>query len=694
MVFNILANNISILLMLSILYNIIYRKWASDTSFFKIISGLLFGGFTIIGMMNPLLLAPGVIFDGRSIIISFAAFSGGPVTALITVLISSIYRLYIGGAGWLMGLLVISESALVGLIFHFLRRKNPVYARLPYLFLLGFIVHLIMLVLTVALPAELSLKILNQIAFPVLILYPVGSLLVFLLFLDSEEKVNYTRTLSISEANYRSLFENANEAIIILNKDIIFDCNMQAARMLSGRKDEITGRSMLDFSFVDADEVIENLQFRKNVARALNESGVYAFEWKGMRRDGSRFDADVKLSRIELGSQRFLQAIIRDTTQEKIAAEALKLSEERLRTLISVMPDIICFKDGEGRWLEANDFDLKLFEIDHIDYRGKKDSELAQYSDFYHDAFMKCEETDEETWKRATVSRCDEIIPRPDGSVRIFDVIKVPTFHPDGSRKSLVVVGRDITDRLRGEKELLIAKEKAEASDNLKSEFLAQMSHEIRTPVNAILSFAGLIRDELKGKIDEDLATSFTILRRAGERIIRTIDLILNMSEVQTGTYEPQFKIIDITSCSLNPLFNEFRLMAQDKNLEFNLNVKTSDTRINSDEYTVNQIFNNLIHNAIKYTHKGAVNVNVYDEGISTLVVEIADTGIGISEEYQPHLFTPFSQEEQGYSRRFEGNGLGLALVKKYCEINQAEICVESQKGKGSKFSVRFNRSV
>lgn len=113
----------------------------------------------------------------------------------------------------------------------------------------------------------------------------------------------------------------------------------------------------------------------------------------------------------------------------------------RLRTLINAMPDIVCFKDGEGRWLEANDFDLELFQLEGVDYRGKTDSELAAFQDFYRQSFLECESSDEEAWRAGRMVRGEETIPRPDGTALVFDIIKVPLFNPDGSRKGLVVVG-------------------------------------------------------------------------------------------------------------------------------------------------------------------------------------------------------------------------------------------------------------
>ncbi|MGM0902287.1 MAG: PAS domain S-box protein [Bacillota bacterium] len=124
-----------------------------------------------------------------------------------------------------------------------------------------------------------------------------------------------------------------------------------------------------------------------------------------------------------------------------------KEEERRLSTLINSMVDVVIFKDGEGRWIEANQFGLNLFQLEGVNYRGKKDSELAEYTEFFGDALRGCEVTDEETWKNGIVTRVEEVITNPDGTVKTFDTIKVPLFHPDGSRRGFVVIGRDITER-------------------------------------------------------------------------------------------------------------------------------------------------------------------------------------------------------------------------------------------------------
>jgi signal transduction histidine kinase len=173
---------------------------------------------------------------------------------------------------------------------------------------------------------------------------------------------------------------------------------------------------------------------------------------------------------------------------------------------------------------------------------------------------------------------------------------------------------------------------------------------------------------------------------------VRTIDSILNMSELSLGTYKPNKKKIDILAIVEN-LYNEYKSAAARKNLQFNVNNNADFSLIYSDDYSVYQIIANLIDNAIKYTKEGgiAITLNNLDD---VLEVKISDTGIGISEEYQKSLFTAFSQEEHGYTRKFEGTGLGMSLVKRYCDLIGAGIEVESKKKVGTTFTLTFPQNI
>ncbi|MBL1212684.1 MAG: HAMP domain-containing histidine kinase [Ignavibacteriae bacterium] len=246
-------------------------------------------------------------------------------------------------------------------------------------------------------------------------------------------------------------------------------------------------------------------------------------------------------------------------------------------------------------------------------------------------------------------------------------------------------------DVLSANQILEIALDEAEKANNVKSEFLAQMSHEIRTPITVILSYIGLLKSDVLDDLPEDMRELFPSMERAGRRIIRTIDLLLNVAELNAGSYICSFNQIDLYERVLESIYMEYKKDADAKGIYFKLKKDCSNCFIKADEHTLSEIFRNLIDNAIKYTSIGGVEISIKQTDDDCLNVEITDTGIGISDTYLPNLFEPFSQEEMGYTRGYEGNGLGLALSQKYAKLNGGEIFVESEKGVGSKFIVSFN---
>ena len=250
----------------------------------------------------------------------------------------------------------------------------------------------------------------------------------------------------------------------------------------------------------------------------------------------------------------------------------------------------------------------------------------------------------------------------------------------------------DITQIKRVQAELETALDKAKESDRLKSAFLAQMSHEIRTPLNVILPAIPLLADEI-GKKDIELVSILHAVDNAGKRLHRTIDMILSMSAVQSGNYKAKFEKFNLVE-DLKNLSKEFTNLAKEKGLEIFFTNNSLSSDISADRYTIGQVFQNLIGNAVKYTQRGQVSVTIDDYEDNRVVVKVEDTGIGMSEKYIKNLFTPFSQEDAGQTRKYEGNGLGLALVKEYVTLNKGIITVESEKNKGSLFSVIFEKKI
>lgn len=247
-----------------------------------------------------------------------------------------------------------------------------------------------------------------------------------------------------------------------------------------------------------------------------------------------------------------------------------------------------------------------------------------------------------------------------------------------------------VIERKLYEEELIEARKKAEESDKTKSAFLSQMSHEIRTPLNSILSFSALIKAELYDHLNSDIEECFEMIERGGRRLIRTFDLILCAAGVQKGEYKPDYSKFNLIVDILRPLVARYSEKAYEKGIDLSLISKIEETRIIADYSSLNQLFINIIDNAVKYTNKGKVDIVVLRNSDGRIQVDIVDTGVGISREFLPEIFEYFSQEEIGYTRSFDGNGLGLAIVKEFANINNLVIKVQSEKEIGTTFSVIF----
>ncbi len=255
---------------------------------------------------------------------------------------------------------------------------------------------------------------------------------------------------------------------------------------------------------------------------------------------------------------------------------------------------------------------------------------------------------------------------------------------------TLTQLNAEVEVRKKKEEELEKSMRKVEAANKLKSEFLAQISHEVRTPINIIVSHISLFKMELGDEVPEDLEYSIQAISRASNRLIRTIELIVNAADIHTGSYEPHYNTWDIYDQILRKLFYDFIPQAEAKKIALTMEEPQGETKAYVDEYSVRHIFINLLDNAIKYTNNGKISVKIYRNEEDKLTVKISDTGIGIDEKYIPYLFEIFSQEHSGYTRKYDGNGLGLTLVKAYCDINNIEIKLDTKKNEGTTFTLIF----
>ncbi len=401
-------------------------------------------------------------------------------------------------------------------------------------------------------------------------------------------------------------------------------------------------------------------------------------------------------------------------------------NENRLNTLLNSIPDIVCYKDGEGRWLLANKADLELFCLTGVDYKGKTDRELAEFTnEVYKVSFLTCMVSDEKAWQKKDISHGIETITTKYGEEKIYDVYKIPSFFPDGKRQGLTVIGRDITKLEKNKlilqkqnedfaalneeyqtineelqltnnelkknntkikninKKLNEALLKAQESDRLKTAFLHNMNHEIRTPMNGILGFAELLKTP--GLSGEDQQDFIKIIEKSGNRMLKTINDLMDISMIEAGQVKIKNSEVYLNR-EIDELFNFFNREAAKKGLTLSTKYPGSGNLVvDTDQEKLYAVFSNLLKNAIKYTHQGTVEFGYTKEG-GRLKFFVKDTGIGIPKEHQETIFNRFVQADIADKKAFQGNGLGLSISKSYIEMMGGKIWVTSQPDVGTTF--------
>lgn len=247
-------------------------------------------------------------------------------------------------------------------------------------------------------------------------------------------------------------------------------------------------------------------------------------------------------------------------------------------------------------------------------------------------------------------------------------------------------------ERRMYENELIEAKEKAQQMNRMKTTFLANMSHEIRTPLNSILGFADLLREELK---DQEHEIYTQRIKQGGQRLLNTINDLLDLAKIEANKTELNIQTINLAE-HLNNTAGMMKGLAVHKDLVLKTHIQDEQICAHLDRNMLDQVLNNVIGNALKFTEQGTVTLNLYreqHENRNQAVIEVTDTGVGIYEDFIPHIFDEFKQESEGMNRVYEGTGLGLTLTRKYVELMGGQIEVTSRKGKGSVFRIRFNEA-
>ena len=246
----------------------------------------------------------------------------------------------------------------------------------------------------------------------------------------------------------------------------------------------------------------------------------------------------------------------------------------------------------------------------------------------------------------------------------------------------------DATDRKEYERELLRARQKAERADKLKADFISMVSHEIRTPLSAIMGIGHLLETT---NLDATQGKYVDILRSSSESLMGLVNDILDFSKIESGTLALEERSFDIREILYGIVYaQQFR--AQEKGVDVELDVDEAVPRLLlGDPVKIGQVLTNLIGNAVKFTKKGSVTVTLraehLDAGSAAIRFEVADTGIGIAREMLPRIFEDYTQASYDIALKYGGTGLGLGISRKLVELHGSTIAVESEPGRGSRFS-------
>ena len=373
-------------------------------------------------------------------------------------------------------------------------------------------------------------------------------------------------------------------------------------------------------------------------------------------------------------------------------SDPLPKNEEEIfsvKEILALMPGNIFWKDKEGRCMGCNNNLAKFFGRQSPDEMiGKRN---ADYMPKEYAENLDC--IDQDIMHSKQGRYVEEIVSDLNNQLAYFFTHKIPLFDRAGEVVGILGISLNITEHKKMEKELKIAKEKAEASNRAKSQFLAVMNHELRTPLTGILGLVTILKN---GDLSEnEIKNSIEDLENCSQNLLSLVNNVLNFSRLEAGKYNSKM----MAPAHLNTLINEVLSitsgLAKNKGLELHTQFDQQLSKhILTDAGFLRQILINIVNNAVKFTEKGyvAIHTKVLQQSSKKAKIEIAihDTGPGIPPEKLGLIFEPFQQLEDTYTRQSSrgGTGLGLAIVKRLTALLHMEINITSKPGKGSTFTL------
>jgi PAS domain S-box-containing protein len=506
-----------------------------------------------------------------------------------------------------------------------------------------------------------------------------------------------------SEEKFRTLSEQSVVGAIILQDNIIKYANNGFVAMSGYSRDELYSMKSGEFGLLlhenDRDFVVKQAVKKQAGGSSVDDS----YQVRAIAKNGSIKWVNLNGKSIiyEGRTADFINVV--DITNIKETEDALLISEQKFRNIFEEAPEGIFQSTIEGRFISVNVRLAAMFGYDNPEQMINEIKTIR--TQLFIDSSQRDEIVACAIKERTYVQR--EIMYRHRNGTLMFCNLYMRAVRND-SDEVMFLEGfvDDISSRKKAEAELelyrghleelvkqrtaelVVATERAESADRLKSAFLATMSHELRTPLNSIIGFTGILLQGLAGELNDEQKKQLDMVRTSAEHLLAMINDVLDISKIEAGQLQLVINEFELNSI-IDKVIHIVGPLAEKKGLILEFIRKSDNIIIKCDQRRLEQVILNLLSNAVKFTNSGSVRVDcTYDDGF--IIINVSDSGIGIKPEDIDNLFKPFKQLDSGLNRQNEGTGLGLSICKKIVELMGGNITVKSDLGHGSVFSFRI----
>ncbi|MEJ2614661.1 MAG: PAS domain S-box protein [Ignavibacteriaceae bacterium] len=494
---------------------------------------------------------------------------------------------------------------------------------------------------------------------------------------DITDRKKAEEALKLSENKFSSAFHISPDAVNInrLSDGRFIDINQGFTKIMGYSREDVMGKTSLEKNIwvnaEDRDELVKGL---------LHNGEVTNLEAQFRSKSGQIYTGLMSAKQLTINNERYILSITRDITERKKTEEQIN----KLSRGVEQSPAAIIITDTKGFIEYVNPKFSEITGYSYDEAIGKKPSILKSGYSSTEDYEILWENiTNKKEW------RGDFLNKKKNGELFWESALISPIINNKGEITNFIAVKEDITEKKKITDELINAKEKAEEMNRIKSYFYSNISHELRTPFVGIMGFAELLREQLEDPEQKEMAE---VILNSSSRLTETLNKILDITKLEFNKAEINLQKVDVVS-----LIKRVQVLYSKTALKFNTEIRTSHSAdhiyIKTDENLLQEILNNLVNNAVKYTKNGLIEIisNTFEkENKKILRIYVKDNGIGIPKEKQDLIWMEFRQASEGFNRSSEGTGLGLSITKRYTELLKGKIYMESKPGEGSVFTIEI----